>query len=254
MSLAISLQSELLKSRRTASFYLTLVAAAVIPVIFIMDITLDGVSPQNRAGIVGKMFSEGLKMTGFLILPMFIILITTLLPQIEYKNQAWKQVLTSPQTKGNVFLAKFLNIHFLILIFIIVNQLMMGVAALVLNMVEPTWNVLSQPFDKYQHVVALLNSYAPLLAICTIQFWLGLRFKNFIAPIAIGISLWIIGSLLVIEFKSSIAEYFPYSFHVYGNFPQFKSKLNAVEWASGVYAIAFLVIAFLDFKSRKIKS
>jgi hypothetical protein len=41
MSLLISLRSELLKTQRTASFYLTLIGAAVGPVMFLLNILLD---------------------------------------------------------------------------------------------------------------------------------------------------------------------------------------------------------------------
>jgi hypothetical protein len=251
MSLPISLRSEILKSKRTASFYLTLVTAAVVPFIFMLDASFDGISPENRSSIFNKMFTEGFKMTGFAIFPMFVVLICTLLPQIEYKNNAWKQVLTSPQTKGNVFAAKFINIHLLILLFLIANQLFMLITAVVLHFIQPSWNVLNQPLNSYNILVDIVNTYVTLLALGTIQFWLGLRFKNFIVPIAIGISFWFIGSMLVMEFKSSFAIYFPYSFHVYSIFPNFKSQLNTIQWTSVGYAALFLVLGFIDFKRRR---
>ena len=254
MSLSLSLRSEILKSKRTASFYLTLVAAAVIPFIFMLDATVDGVSPENRGIIFNKMFIEGFRMTGFMILPMFVVLICTLLPQIEFKNNAWKQVLTSPQEKSSVFIAKFINIHFFIVLFLVANLIFMFLAAVVFHFVQPALHVLNQPLDTYSIFKNIVNTYIALLALCTIQFWLGLKFKNFIAPIAVGISLWIIGSMLVMQFNSSFAIYFPYSFHVYNAFPQYSSSVAKVEWVSAAYAIVFLFVGFLDFKTRKIKS
>lgn len=254
MSLPISLRSEILKSKRTASFYVTLIAAAVVPFIFILDATFDGISPENRHIILNKMFTEGFRMTGFAIFPMFVVLICTLLPQIEYKNNAWKQVFTSPQTKGNVFMAKFINIHLLILVFLVANQLFMLITAVALHFIQPSWNVLTQPFNTYHFLVNIVNTYVTLLAIGAIQFWLGIRFKNFIVPVAIGISLWFIGSMLVMEFKSGFAVYFPYSFHVYSVFPKYKPQLNTIEWTSGAYAVLFLILGFIDFKMRKVKS
>jgi lantibiotic transport system permease protein len=251
MSLLISLRSELLKSKRTASVYLTLLAAAVVPFIFVLDATVDGISPENRSTIFSKMFIEGFRMSGFVILPIFIILVCTLLPQVEYKNNTWKQVFTSPQTKGNVFVAKLINIHFLILLFIIANQFFLLMAATLLHFTEPTFNVLNQPIEGYEIFVNIVNAYVSLLAMCTLQFWLGLRFRNFIIPIAIGISLWVIGSMLVMEYKFGWAVYFPYSFHVYNTFPNHKPLLNTVEWASGAYAAAFLLLGFLDFKTNR---
>jgi hypothetical protein len=191
-------------------------------------------------------------MTGAVILPWFIILACTLLPQIEYKNNTWKQVLTSPQTKANVFLAKFINIQLLIFLFLVTNQLLMLVDAVILHFIEPSLHVLNQPLNSSAIVATLVNSYVALLAICVIQFWLGLRFKNFIIPIAIGISLWFIGSILVMQTKSAFAEYFPYSFHMYASFPQFKHKdLSSIHWTSVGHAVLFLLVGFLDFRRKR---
>ncbi|MES2881873.1 MAG: ABC transporter permease [Bacteroidota bacterium] len=210
--------------------------------------------PENAPTIFNKIFSEGFKMSSFIIIPMFVILISTLLPQIEYKNNAWKQVLASPLTKGNIFAAKYINLHLFFLLFLVANHFLMVVAGVVLHFVHPSLKILNQTVDTYSIFVNIVNTYTALLAITAAQFWMGLRFKNFIAPLAIGISLWIMGSILVIQFDSKIAAYFPYSAHVYVSFPQFKSKINTVEWASGLYTIVFLILGFLDFKKRTVKS
>lgn len=251
MNLLVSLRAEILKTKRTASFYLTFIAGAIGPVMSLLDLLFDGVSTDDRHIILNKMFTANFQMTGFLLFPMFIVLVCTLLPQIEYKNNAWKQVLTSPQTKGNVFVAKFLNVHLLILVFLVTNQLCMFIAAVVLHLTEPSLHVLNQPLNGKEVLMTLVNGYVVLLAICTLQFWMGIRFKNFIVPIAVGISLWFIGSLLVLQSGLSIAAYFPYSFHVYGSFPKYKQQLPAVEWTSLGYAVLFFIAGFADFKKRR---
>ena len=198
MSLFISLRSEGLKARRTIAGYLTL-AAAFTPVIGMLDLFLDGVEPRHRATIFNDMFTTRFGMTGALSLPIFIILVCTLLPQIEYKNNTWKQLLSSPQTKWNIFLAKFINIQFFILFFLAINQVLVLVSAVILHLNEPALNILNQPLNGSQIAITLANSYVSLLAISAIQFWLGLRFRNFIVSTGIGIALWFAGSLLVIQ-------------------------------------------------------
>jgi lantibiotic transport system permease protein len=253
MSLLVSLRSELFKTKRTASFYFTLAAAAFGPLMSMLDLVFDGVEGDHKKDIFNEMFTTKFMMTGAVVLPWFIILISTLLPQIEYKNNTWKQVLTSPQSRGNIYLARFINIQLLIMLFLCTNQLLMLVGAVILHFTEPSLHVLSQPLNGYAIVSTVLNSYVALLAICAIQFWLGLRFKNFIIPVAIGISCWFIGSLLVMQIKSALAEYFPYSFHMYASFPQFKPPhLNIIHWTAVGYAVLFLVIGFLDFRRRRL--
>jgi hypothetical protein len=251
MNLLISLRSEILKTKRTASVYLTLVAAALGPLMSMLDLIFDGVPAEDKTFIFEKMLTAKFQMTGFVVFPFFLMLICTLLPQIEYKNNTWKQVLTSPQTKAHVFVAKFINIQLLIVIFLVTYQLLMFANAVILHFMEPSLHVLNQPINGYRVLVILVNSYTGLLALCSIQFWLGLRFKNFVVPIAIGIACWFIGTILVIQFKSGFAAYFPYSFHIYGNFPQFNSQLSTVGLTSFVYAVLFLTIGFLDFRRRR---
>jgi hypothetical protein len=252
MNLLISLRSELFKTKRTVALYLTLAAAAFGPFMSMLDLVFDGVDDDHKKDILNEMFTTRFMMTGAVILPWFIILICTLLPQIEYKNNTWKQVLASPQPKANVFLAKFINVQLLIFLFLVTNQLLMFVDAVILHFTEPSLNVLNQPLDVSAMIATLINGYVSLLAICAIQFWLGFRFKNFIVPIAIGIALWFIGSILVMQTKAAFIDYFPYSYHMYGKFKEFKPEQSTfILWTSLVYAIVFLIIGLLDFRRRR---
>lgn len=252
MNLLISLRSEILKSKRTASFYSTIIAAGVVPFILLLDMTVDGISPENSKTIFNQMFIEGFRISSFAIFPMFVILIGTLMPQIEFRNNTWKQVFASPQTKSNVYIAKFLNIHLLMLLFLVANHLFMFFVAVIMHFVQPSLHILSQPLDGYNILVNVVNIYIAILALGTIQFWLGLRFKNFIVPVAIGLACWFAGSMMAMESKSSFAVYFPYSFQVYATFDNFKSQLARVQWTSVSYAAAIFFIGFLDFKRRRL--
>jgi hypothetical protein len=249
MNLLLSLRSEVLKTRWTASYYLIFAAAAFGPFMSMMDIIFDGIEPGSRNRLFSKLMINAFEVVGFLIFPFFILLICTLLPQIEFKNNTWKQVLASPQSKANVFFAKFLNIQWLILLFLLASQIMMLVAVVIVHFMEPDLNVLNQPMNWSELLRKVVNSYLSLQALCAIQFLLGLRFKNFIKPIGIGIGLWFAGSLMALEAKSPLAPYFPYSFHAY-SFTQFGPKTYDYIGLSIAYAVIFLLLGFFDFKRR----
>jgi len=253
MNLLISLRSELLKTRRTASFYLTLIGAAVGPVLFLFNVLLDddeldGTS-KDPLNALFKILSE---MNGVALFPLFIILICTLLPQIEYRNNTWKQVFTSPQTKANVFLAKFMNVHLLMLIFLIATHLFMFLTIVAINFIKPNLDLFKHPFNESIVIVNAANAYLIMLAVCAIQFWIGLRFRNFIAPIGIGLALWLIGTIIAIQFNSSLVNYFPYSFQAYLVSPKLKPQLTQIAWTSLGYALLFLIVGFLDFRRRTV--
>ncbi|MES2777876.1 MAG: ABC transporter permease [Bacteroidota bacterium] len=251
MNLLISLRGELLKTKRTASIYLTIIAAAFGPLMTMLELLLDGFDGEDQATILEQLFTSKFQMTGLMIFPFFIMLICTLLPQIEYKNNAWKQVLTSPQTKANVFMAKFINVQLLILVFLVANQLLMFVGAVVLHVLHPALHVLNQPIDGKRVFAILVNNYAALLAICCIQFWLGIRFRNFIVPLAVGFACWLAGTILGMNFPLGFAKYYPYAFHMYPNFSQYKAVVPAIAWTSLGYSVLFLVLGYLDFRRRR---
>ena len=253
MALIKTFRSEILKTKRTASFYFTLIAAAATPFLFFIFVTLDGFEPGEEKDPFNAIFNR-FQMTGLVIFPLFVILICTLLPQLEYRNNTWKQVFASPQTKANVFVAKFLNIHLLMWVFLIANFLLMFLVAVSTHFVFPDLNILSQPLNVQRILANYLNAYMSLLAIVSMQFWLGLRFKNFIVPIAIGFGLWLAGTLIILEYHSPYGIYFPYSFHVFANFSQYKSQLNQAEWSSAGYAVLFLGLSFIDFRRMRMNA
>jgi len=253
MSILTSLRSEILKTKRTISFYFTLVGAAIVPCIYLINVAFDDIS-ETRKDPFNAMFKVSAEVNGLVFFPLFVVLICTLMPQMEYKNNTWKQVFASPQTKANIFIAKFLNIHMLLLVFLVANHAFMFLVAVATHFIMPDLNLLNQPLNGHTLLVNSANSYITIFAICAIQFWFGLRFRNFIVPIALGLALWITGTLMVFEYHSVYAKYFPYSFHIFANATQVKSQLNQVEWTSLAYSILFLALGFIDFSRRRMNA
>ena len=248
MNLLTSLRSELLKTKRTPALYFTIAAGAFSPFMSVLDAVFGAGVPKSEGSFIfNTMMTDKFQMTSLVVFPLFIVLICTLLPQIEFRNNAWKQVFASPQTKANVFIAKFINVQLMIVLFLIVNQLTMLLAVVILHFKIPSLHVLNQSVNGYEVIGNIANAYVALLSICAFQFLLGMRFKNFIIPLAIGISGWIVGILLSIEMESSIAKYLPQSFHAYVSFSKYKPILNGVLWTSVAYAFGLLIIGFIDF-------
>lgn len=253
MNLTISLRSELLKTKRTASLYLTLIGAAVGPVMFLLNILMDeneiDASEKDPLNALFKILSE---MNGTALFPLFVILICTLLPQIEYRNNAWKQIFASPQTKFNVFLAKFMNVHLLMLVFLIATHVFMFLAIVIINFIKPGLNLFEYPLNGSTVLVNAANAYILSLAICAIQFWMGLRFRSFIVPIGIGFALWLTGTIMAVQYKSNLVFYFPYCFPAFPVSTKLKLQLTQVAWTSLGYAVLFLIVGFFEFRRRAV--
>ncbi|GAB4091121.1 ABC transporter permease [Flaviaesturariibacter terrae] len=253
MKLLTALRSEILKSKRTASFYFTIIGAAPVPLIFLLNVLTGGgdVEAVHR-GSLNAVFELGMERNGLVFFPLYVILLSTLLPQIEYRNNTWKQVFAAPQTKATVFLAKFLNSNRLIGLFLLTNLLYLSLVIVLIHFADPARNLLSQPFDATRLLTATATTYITMLALCTFQFWLGLRFRNFVVPIAIGLTLWITGMMISIEFQSGLVNFFPYSFQTFPYLPKLQPKIAQACWASAANALLFLGFGFLDFRKRRL--
>lgn len=246
MRLLISLRSEILKTRRTAAFYFTVIGAAIVPLIFVLNLFSDGLPDQPRSNKdpLNAMFALAGEMNSVAIFPLFLILGSTLLAQVEFKNNSWKQVMTSPQSKLEIFGAKFINLHLLLVLFLVLSHLFVWMVCVLAHFVLPELDVLNQPFNGQRVWIYNCNTYVTILALSAIQFWMGLRFKNFIVSVSIGLILWLIGTVLALQYHSPYANYFPHSFHTFITNAEVKIR-------SCYYAIVILALGFLDFKNRR---
>jgi hypothetical protein len=90
-----------------------------------------------------------------------------------------------------------------------------------------------------------------LLSLCAIQYWLGLRCKNFIIPIAVGVALYFAGTVLVMQLKQSTILYLPYTMFLYNGLPEFTPYVSGLNWYSLAYTLLFLAIGLLSFRKKK---
>ena len=191
MNLLVSFRSELLKIKRTSLIYLCICGAALVPV---MTLLLDNYSPEGLAELRKSPWSlylnEGGRALSVIILPMYVILVCTLLPQLEFRNNTWKQVLTSPQSFGNIFAAKFLTVQLLIIGFILLYMLLMMASLMCVHFFRANLDLFNHRPDWVKLFTTIGTIYGTILAISAIQFWCGMRFRSFIVPIIIGFSMW----------------------------------------------------------------
>lgn len=259
MSFLVSTQAELLKTKRTPSFWLSVIGAAFIPTILFIAL-MQTEDPDGAARNIYKdpwptFFNMGWQILSVFLLPMYIILVSTLITQIENKNNTWKQVFSSPQSLGNIFFSKFLTIHIMIIFCFLLFNLFMILSALSANLFNPKHSFLDHNID-WRYLLRLnARIYLSILGISAIQYWLSLRFKSFIAPVGIGLAL-LIGSIIALNFQWKHIAKYPYAFPIQ-TFDALQKPgrpfLENHEWNSLAYFAVFVLIGFLDVKMRKEK-
>lgn len=255
MSLSVSIRTELIKTKRSSAFWLCLIGSGFIPGIFFLMYVLrpDRMLPRLKVQPWEAHFMQGWQSFSSFLLPMFVILVCSMIPQIEFKNNTWKQVFASPQSLGNIFFSKYVTILLMIVfLFIMFNIFMLG-NAIVVNLFHKGYPFLSNSVPWLSLAKMNLKTFVALLGIISFQYWLSMRFKNFIVPIAIGLG-FLITSLILLSWEHIYKM--PYAFPILtmqsisggslkGNL-LLNHELNSIG-----YFVFFTALAFIDMKYRK---
>lgn len=247
MTFIASLRSEFLKTKRTSVIYLILIAAFVVPFVLVFD---HGSPDSSTPNGWDHFYREGFVVFTCLFMPLFFILSSTLLMQIEVRNNAWKQVLASPQRVSYLLLAKFTVMQLLAIAFLLMFNIYMVAGCALIDLI----------FEV--DYLAYLNRWPELLSInlmaCganvglgALSFWLALRFKNFIAPIAIGFLLWIIGPTAALELKWPHFDKYVFVIPFTIVSKRFEDVRLYYQLLSLGYGILFLSIAYFEFVAQR---
>jgi len=208
-----SIQSEWLKTKRSASFWLSVVGGFFIPLIFLIGFIYNHSSINSygdKMNIWVIHFNRcWMQMSAFL-LPMGVILASSLITQLEYRNNTWKQLHTTPQSYTMIFFSKLTVILFMTLQFFIffnIGILISGILpSLLFDGSFPNQSIPVLYFIKWN-----LKFFIACLPIISIQYLISLRFNNFLVPIGIGL-VALIGTLIASSWKYIFLS--PFSFGI----------------------------------------
>jgi hypothetical protein len=249
MTLTTSLRSEFLKIKRTSVIYLMLIAACIIPFVQLFDYSSTDLSkPLNGWD---DFYREGFMVFAFVFLPLFFVLASTLLMQIEVKNHAWKQVLASPQSFFHILLAKFTVLQVLGIVFLAIFNIYTVLVGAILDTIFGL-DFLAY-LNRWPEVLKLnLLAYGSTIGISALVFWLALRSKNFIAPIAIGFALWLV-CLAALEVKWPHVDKYVFGIPFTIVAKKFEHEHLFHQLLSIGYGVVFLVISFVEFALQRVQ-
>lgn len=257
MNFIRSFQSEWLKKKRSLASWLVFAGAFFTPLIILMA----GIKNHS---LLAKSYTESdfwlrhwnksWESMEIFLLPIGIILAIALIAQIEYKNNAWKQLHTTPQAFTTIFFAKF-TVFFIMLVevFALFNlgvYLSAVIPAVLFDDVPfPTAPI---PFRTFWN--ANVNFFVDCLPIAALQYLLSLQFKNFLVPIGAGFAIWFVGiGMLAWEYS----YFFPY---VHGAISymtaigQMKREIPFnVELLALVYFTAFMIAGWFLYVTKNEK-
>jgi lantibiotic transport system permease protein len=247
MTFTASLRSEFRKLKGTYLIAMVLVTALIVPFVLVFDQGAD--SPIDAWG---EFYRDGTMVIVFAFFPLFLVLISTLLMQIEVRNNTWKQVLTTPQSFFHILLAKFVLLQMLALSFLIAYNLYMILSASLLDAMYGL-NMLSY-LEHWPEVIRItLMAYGASVGISALTFWLALRSKNFIAPIAMGLLLWIMHLFATLEFKWPYMDKSVFAIPLTLFSKKFDDERLLHQLLSLGYGVLFFTIAYLEFVMQRMQ-
>jgi lantibiotic transport system permease protein len=189
-----SFQSEWLKKKRSLSSWLVIIGAFFTPVIIIIARLIHHeqlASLYAKDNFWDQLWKSSWESMAIFLLPIGVVLATSLITQLEYKNNTWKQLHTLPLNFSTIFFSKLLLIIVMVLQFFILFNIGIYLSALI-----PYLLISGVPYPKAPiPFAAILKEdayyFIDCLPIIALQYLISLRFKNFLVPVGIGFGLWI---------------------------------------------------------------
>lgn len=254
MTFIYSFQSEWLKRKRTAASTLVIIGGFFIPLIMFLSRFNDfkAMAKLNASDHLWTyLYSKSWQFMSLFLLPMGVILATSLITQLEYRNNSWKQLHTSPQRFSSIFVAKLSVILLMLFQFFVLFNIGIYLAG-----VLPAVFFKSVDFPKQAFTLDLLISHNAKymlfsLPIVAIQYLVSLQFKNFLVPIGIGVGL-LMASLIALNWKYGYI--IPYTYCGYGFLGSngLKPGSNIYFWSTG-YFVGFVALAYILYLKKKEK-
>ncbi|MDF9798678.1 hypothetical protein OKW21_003941 [Catalinimonas alkaloidigena] len=250
----LSLEAEILKAKNSLALWLSFLGTTgiIIAFFFILLLGTESFLPSGQEQPWRHFFKIYYEGTAFMLLPLFAIITATLVCYIEHSNNTWKHLLISTVPRYSLYLSK-LSLTFLIIItahlyFIILMLISGGI----LGFIRPELQLFDAPPDfifLFKLAIKTLLSVSGMLAI---QFWVSMRFKNFIVALGVGVIGFVLSSLLIDSWYYVI--FIPYTYPLlYLREAFLEIWLSRVEIFSIAFFLLYTLLGLFDFQKMTIK-
>lgn len=244
MTLLYSIQTEWLKKKGSLASWLVVIGAFFSPsMLTLIQIMRPEKLPAKfqAPDFWETFFKNSWQTMNVMLLPMGIILAISLITQLEYKNNAWKQLHATPQSLTTIFFAKFSVILLmqlqLFILFTVAVYLSALIPSLVLTDVQYPAQALPYMYFLRENALYFIDA----LPIVAIQYLLALQFRNFLIPVGAGLILMVTGIIMV---SWKYAYVYPYSYsmlYFLNRFPTINIHALALGWFGIIMTVGFVL-------------
>lgn len=188
------------------------------------------------------LYFQGVSKHGIFFLPVFAGIFAAFLCSYEHKNGAWKQLLTLPFPRWQIFLSKFM----MLMVLLALVQLTFLAGYLI------TGNIIrvegSIPWKTV--LVGVIGGWFACFPLAMLQIVLSTRFKSFGGALLFSIST-VVPNIVFTGFNSNIGAWFPVAPPYYAMFPQ---GLNLSPRLEPVSFVLILMLTFLIYLAVGLRS
>lgn len=210
-------QSEWLKKKRSLSSWLVIVGGFFTPTIITIAALVRSERLYRQSISVHfweNLWNNSWESMAMFLLPIGVILATSLTAQLEYKNNTWKQLHTAPQRLTTIFFTKLAVIVVMMLQFFVLFNIGIYLSGVIPFLLTKGVSCPLEPIPASLFLKQDLKFFIDCLPIIGLQYLLSLQFRNFLVSIGSGIALWIF-SIVVLSWKYGYL--FPYTYGSYNH-------------------------------------
>lgn len=197
---ADSVQSEWLKQRRSLASWMVLVGAFFTPAIMITARLLNQgglAAAYARDDFWQALWRSSWESAAIFFLPMGAVLATSLIAQLEFKNNTWKQVRALPLSDATIYFSKLAIVLAMLALFFVLFNVGIYLSALLPSVLVAGVPYPPAPLPWQTFLREDLLYFVDCLPIVALQYLVSLQFRNFVVPVGGGFMFWVltIGSL-----------------------------------------------------------
>jgi hypothetical protein len=251
LSFISSLQSERLKTKRSLALWIVIIGGFFTPVIvtiirLIQFKTLPVVYASDKFWM--DLWQNSWESMAIFLLPMGVVLATSLITQIEYKSNTWKQVHTTPISFTTIFFSKLAVIVSLMFQFFVLFNIGIYLSAIIPYLLINGVPYPKAPFPYLYFLEQNVFYFIDCLPIIALQYLISLKYKNFLVPVGAGFIFWV-GSLAALSWKYGYVIPYTYCMLLYlqggvenkATIPSFNFHLLAMAYFVAISAVSYLL-------------
>ncbi|MCC3157808.1 ABC transporter permease [Hymenobacter sp. 15J16-1T3B] len=239
-----SLAADVLKLKHTPALWLTLGSGALPVLLFALIFFFKGqfILKPGENPWPAYILQSWQTATG-LLLPLFVVLLSSLVLHTENKALAWKHLYAQPLSRAAVFGSKLLVLLGLNLLAQVVYAVLLVASGWLLGVLRPGLHFADFAAPLGAIVPLLWHTFVATLGILALQYVAALWWRSFAAPVAVGMACTIVALTLM---RWEYINWVPYAAPLLSL--KAVGKGLAVGWAlstSGLLALGWAAAALL---------